>query len=333
MRRSASVIVIEEFPASQQHDRRAYSDGYPDRPASYQEYLELVKSSVEYQRNILRERSVSRKILDQLQDAERRIRGKISLTDIVFGEIPESALKPKPRPERPQYMVLSEDERLTAELALASCTEGNSELIIEKNNIEITKDKASCLHDREWLNDEVINFYMQILHEKYPKTFIWNSFFWLKLSSDGQGYNYKSVQRWTSRKKIDLFSFDRVIVPMNIGKNHWALGLVDFREKSIKYYDSLAEGTIHKSFVSHMKQYLSDEWKDKKKGEEMPDFNAFDTPLVYPPQQSNSFDCGVFTCMNAECLSGGRDWIDFDQSMIPDMRRKMLLQIRNGRID
>ncbi len=220
-----------------------------------------------------------------------------------------------------------------AEVALASCTEGNSELIIEKNNIEITKDKASCLHDREWLNDEVINMYMQILHEKYNTTFLWNSFFWLKLSSDGKGYNYKSVQRWTSRKKIDLFSFDRVIVPMNIGKNHWALGLVDLQEKTIKYYDSLAEGTVHKSFVSYMKQYLCDEWKDKKKDEEMPDFESFDTPLVYPPQQSNSYDCGVFTCMTAECLSAKRDWFDFDQSMIPDMRRKMFLQIRNGRID
>ena len=333
MRRSASVIVLDVLPGERPGDRRAYSDGYPDRPASYGEYLELVKSSIEYQRNISREKSIGRKILDELQDAEKRIRARISLSDIVFGAIPESALKPKPRPERPQFMVLSEEENLMADLGLAACTEGNAELIIEKNNIEITKDKASCLRDKEWLNDEVINFYMQIVHEKYPKTFLWNSFFWLKLSSDGQGYNYKSVQRWTSRKKIDLFSFDRIIVPMNIGKNHWALGLVDLKDHTIKYCDSLAEGTIHKSFVSYMKQYLTDEWKDKKKGEEMPDFDSFETPLVYPPQQSNSFDCGVFTCMSAECLSAGRDWFDFDQSMIPSLRRKMFIQIRNGRLD
>ena len=336
MRKSASVIMIDGLLGSDQSnqaDRRAYSDGYPERPESFSEYLQLVKSSIEYQKNIYKEKSVARRILDELQDAEKKIRSRLSLSDIVFGAIPESALKPKPRPPRPLYMQLTCEEKLEAENLLAECVEGDSELIIEKNNIEITRDKANCLRNREWLNDEVINFYMQIVHEKYSKTYLWNSFFWLKLSSDGQGYNYKSVQRWTSRKKIDLFSFDRFIVPMNIGKNHWALGLVDLKEKAIKYYDSLAEGTIHKSFVSHMKKYLADEWKDKKKGEECPDFENFETPLVYPPQQSNSYDCGVFTCMNAECLSARRDWIDFDQSMIPDMRLKMLLQIRNGRID
>ncbi len=324
------IMIADE---GQAEHRRAFSDGYPDRPESFGEYLDLVKSSVEYQRNILHARSLGRKILDELHDAEKRIRSRLSLSDIIFGAIPESALKPKPRTERPKYMLLSDEERELAEMALAACTEGNSQLIIEKNNIEITRDKASCLHDREWLNDEVINFYMQILHDQYPRVYLWNSFFWLKLSSDGQGYNYKSVQRWTSRKKIDLFSFDRVIFPMNIGKNHWALGLVDLKDKAIMYYDSLAEGTVHKSFAGHIKKYLADEWKDKKKGEETPDFDAFETRLVYPPQQSNSFDCGVFTCMNAECLSAGRDWIDFDQNLIPDMRRKMLLQIRNGSIE
>ena len=214
-----------------------------------------------------------------------------------------------------------------------------SEIIASRNNIDISKDKIQCLGDREWLNDEVINYYFDLLNELptpkrgRPKTYLWNSFFWLKLSDDGKGYNYKSVQRWTSRKKIDLFSLDRFIVPMNIGRNHWALGLVDLNTKRVRYYDSLAAGTVHTAFAQFMLKYLEDEFKDKRKGEECPQFSSeFTVDPVEPPQQRNGFDCGVFTCMNAECLAAGRDWIDFDQSFISDMRRKILFQILNNKI-
>ena len=169
------------------------NDTFPD---TFQEYLELVRSSAEFQRNI---RKVEKQ-LNNLAEEGERLKSRMDIRDIVFGPIPKTALK---RPVRPSYMLLSVDEGLKADLLLDTCCEGNGELIIEKNNIEISRDKASCLHPRQWLNDEVINFYMHLIHDKYPKSYIWNSFFWLKVSGDGKGYNYKSVQRWTSRKKID----------------------------------------------------------------------------------------------------------------------------------
>jgi Ulp1 family protease len=284
-----------------------------EHPESFKEYLELVRSSMEFQKNVLR----IDKQLQELGEIEGKIRAKMvtNLMDVVFGPIPPSALKPKPKPPRPRYMCLCDEDGVEADLILATCCEGDGTVIADKNNIEITRDKAACLHPRQWLNDEVINFYFALISDKYPSTYAWNSFFWLKLSGDGNGYNYKAVQRWTSRKKIDLFSFRRILVPMNIGKNHWALGVLDLEHKEIKYFDSLAEGSIHKSFAQYMKRYLKDEWKDKNKDAkiEMPDFDSFTTPQVFPPQQCNSFDCGVFTCMCGECIAGERDWFDYDQ--------------------
>jgi sentrin-specific protease 1 len=291
-------------------------------------YRQLVQATVEFSRNVFRMNNKR----EELVREEQKIRQAISLTDVALGPIPESALKPKPPPPRPAYMLLSNEDRLLANMFLAA-NHGGAEVVTEINNIELTKEKLVCLDDKQWLNDEVINGYFDLLRQHYaPRVYLWNSFFWLKLSNDGNGYNYKAVQRWTTRKKIDIFSVERMIVPMNIGKNHWALGVVDLKNKKIQYFDSLAEGCVHNGFANYMKKYLTDEWKDKKPDQPAPDFFEFETPLVYPPQQSNSFDCGVFTCMNAECLAAGRDWLDFDQTMIPDMRRKILQQIRNNSI-
>ena len=298
-------------------------------------YVALVKGSIEFSKNIRDARNEIEILTNNLESEISVIREELSvIDDVIFGLIPVSALKKRPRPP---YMLLTPEERLLADQLLDDSNSGSSAVIASRNNIEVTGDKLQCLNNREWLNDEVINFYFDMLNElgkenRYYKTYLWNSFFWLKLCGDGKGYNYKAVQRWTSRKKIDIFEYDRIIVPMNIGKNHWALGLVDLKDKAVKYYDSLAANTIHKSFSEFILQYLEDEFKDKKRNDECPDFKSFEVLLVEPPQQRNGFDCGVFTCMNAECLVSGRDWIDFDQSMIPDMRRKIAVQIHNHRI-
>ena len=294
----------------------------------FSKYVELVKSTFEFSRFVRKSAPKSAEV-----DVERA-KKETAVFDAILGEIPVDALKPPPRPK---YMQLTPDERLKANEFLNQST--SNEIVAKRNNIEITVDKLMCLNDREWLNDEVINFYFDMLNELpvpkrgRPSTYLWNSFFWLKLSDDGKGYNYKSVQRWTSRKKIDLFSFDRFIVPMNIGRNHWALGLVDLKSKRIRYYDSLAAGTVHTAFAEYMLKYLEDEFRDKRKEQECPPFRSeFVVDTVEPPQQRNGYDCGVFTCMHAECLAAGRDWIDFNQNDIPDMRRKILLQIINNKV-
>jgi Ulp1 family protease len=299
----------------------------------FQKYKELVANTIEFARNIRFFKSAVENERSSIEAEAEAIRRDIAVLDAVLGPIPLSVLKLKPRPP---HMRLSDEERRSAESTL--CKSGTT-LVASRNNIEVSLDKLQCLQDKQWLNDEVINFYFDLLNEyssrnvKGPKTYLWNSFFWLKLSDDGKGYNYKSVQRWTTRRKVDLFAFDRFIVPMNIGRNHWALGLVDLKNKSIKYFDSLAGGSLHASFADFLLKYLEDEFRDKRKTEECPDFrNSFSIDPVDPPQQTNGYDCGVFTCMNAECLTSGRDWLDFDQSLIPKMRRKIAAQIIRGSI-
>ena len=39
--------------------------------------------------------------------------------------------------------------------------------------------------------------------------------------------------------QIDIFALDFLIVPVHVGGSHWCLGVINFREKRLEYYDSL----------------------------------------------------------------------------------------------
>lgn len=95
--------------------------------------------------------------------------------------------------------------------------------------------KLCCIYllsGLNWLNDEVINFYMNMIIErgknpKWPKTYAFNTFFYVKLLNTGP----QSLRRWT--KKVDIFSHDIICVPIHLGM-HWCMAIIDFRDKSIR---------------------------------------------------------------------------------------------------
>lgn len=45
-----------------------------------------------------------------------------------------------------------------------------------------------------------------------------------------------AIKRWT--KKIDIFSFDLVLIPVHLGM-HWCLATIDLKQKGVFYYDSM----------------------------------------------------------------------------------------------
>ncbi|KAK9172665.1 ULP1 like chllamydin domain containing protease [Cryptosporidium meleagridis] len=251
-----------------------------------------------------------------------------------------------------KYPIECSDEELYRARSYLNSS-GNREQIIAinyKSNIELTINLVQCLRSQQWLNDELINFYFSMLQERNdrqtsngfkPKVWLWNSFFYTKLtgdqSNDETGYCYKNVSRWTQRKKIDLFNYDIVLLPINVNNVHWTLGVVNFKLGYIQYIDSLGGkfqdylGCTKMSavFFQNMNRYIQDEYFDKKKEKftgQLKHFTKFSEPV---PQQNNGSDCGVFTCMFAECISEGRPF-DFDTTQIDKIREVMLVEcIRN----
>ena len=136
---------------------------------------------------------------------------------------------------------------------------------------------------------------------------------------------YQSVRRW-SRKK-DIFACKKMFSPIHLG-NHWCLICVNFIEKTIKYYDSL--GNKNTDCLNIIFDYLKQEYKNKKNET----FDSSGWQIINSedcPKQKNGYDCGVFTCVNAEYLSRDAK-LDFVQDDMPKLRIRICYEILNNRL-
>lgn len=196
--------------------------------------------------------------------------------------------------------------------------------------MNITRRDIYTLVGDTWLNDEVINFYMNLLMERseqrssegLPKVYAMNTFFVPRLLQSGHG----AVRRWT--RKVDIFSYDVIPVPVHVGQVHWCMAIIHLKQKTIKYYDSM--GTPNPRLLNALEDYLREESLDKRK-------EPFDTSKFHKesvadaPRQMNGSDCGVFSCMFAEYITRNRQ-ITFSQENMPYFRRKMILEIVQGKL-
>jgi len=188
-------------------------------------------------------------------------------------------------------------------------------------NAEITRGDLCTLRGSTWLNDEVVNFYFNLVKQRneennLSKVHVFNTFFYPKIIKMG----HAGVKRWT--RKIDVFSFDLILIPVHLGM-HWCLAAIDFQNKQIAYYDSL-KGNNGKCLQA-LSEYLQAESLDKKKVDF--DFNGWTEVMPKDiPEQLNGSDCGVFMCKYAEYKSRYAEFT-FTQDHIPYFRKRMVYEI------
>ncbi|KAM0559755.1 hypothetical protein ACHAPJ_004279 [Fusarium lateritium] len=100
-----------------------------------------------------------------------------------------------------------------------------------KNRATVDKDDIQRLDEGEFLNDNLISFYLRYLQiqlekerpEILEKVYIFNTFFFEKLRSNRAKINYDGVKAWTAR--IDLLSYEYIVVPVNENA-HWYLAII-----------------------------------------------------------------------------------------------------------
>ncbi|OAX39413.1 cysteine proteinase [Rhizopogon vinicolor AM-OR11-026] len=218
-------------------------------------------------------------------------------------------------------------------------------LILFKKGI-ISKIARESVNDRDisrllpcqWLNDEIINFYGAMIltrsesnHKVDPPTkrkildvHYFSTFFWPKLKDEG--YEKGRLAKWT--KKIDIFSKDVILIPINHSNSHWTGAAINFRRKRIESYDSM--NIDRRPVLKALRHYLDSEHRNKRKKPfdftGWQDHNPEDTP-----QQENGYDCGVFTCQFLETLSRGEEVFHFSQRDMAYLRRRMIWEIGHGK--
>ncbi|NWR57095.1 SENP1 protease, partial [Bucorvus abyssinicus] len=202
------------------------------------------------------------------------------------------------------------------------------EVLSEAFRLTITRKDIQTLNNLNWLNDEIINFYMNLLMERskekgLPAVHAFNTFFFTKLKTAG----YQAVKRWT--KKVDIFSVDLLLVPIHLGV-HWCLAVVDFRKKTITYYDSM--GGINSEACRILLQYLKQESLDKKRKElDTNGWSLLSKRSQEIPQQMNGSDCGMFACKYADCITKDKP-INFTQQHMPYFRKRMAWEILHRKL-
>ncbi|GME66554.1 unnamed protein product [[Candida] boidinii] len=210
-----------------------------------------------------------------------------------------------------------------------------NKVIVDAYNIPITVKDLKTLDNRKWLNDNIIDFYMKLIvarsqnsAELLPKIHIFSTHFYSTLSSKG----YKGVARWAKRAKINVTQLDYIFVPVNLNQVHWALGVINNKDRSFQYYDSLF-GHAGPEIISRLEEYLTGETKrlygDDYSGADYTDYER--CTAVDCPQQENGSDCGVFTCTAVDYISRSSG-LFYSQADMLTIRQRMAYEICQNKL-
>jgi sentrin-specific protease 1 len=232
-------------------------------------------------------------------------------------------------------------------------------------NITLRRSDFSRLRGARWLNDELLNSYVALINARNklhreratggdgyrPRTYVFNTYFYTRLMSTG--YDYGGVARWSRRAKVNVLELDLILIPVNLGNNHWVLSGIDLRSQCFMYLDSM-HGRDSAGVVFAVKQWLTDEVRDKcgvAKANEI-SVDAWETltnkyrclpprrdvdgtkPPSRPPEaeahkiprQRDGGSCGVFTAKIADCLEMGVA-TNFKQEDMKLIRSRMALDL------
>ncbi|KAJ0011772.1 hypothetical protein NQD34_012747 [Periophthalmus magnuspinnatus] len=175
----------------------------------------------------------------------------------------------------------------------------------------LTLDDLLTLASANWLNDQVINMYGELIMDwAHSEVHFLNSFFHRQLLTKG----YEGVKRWT--KQVDLFSKRLLLVPVHL-EVHWCLVTADFVKKKVCLYDS--QGIGLQEIARPILKYVLKEAKEKKQ-------KAFEEGWTEIPQQTTENDCGVFVLEYSRCLTLSAP-LQFSQGDIPKIRKRIYKEL------
>ncbi|GAB1202314.1 hypothetical protein APSETT445_000926 [Aspergillus pseudonomiae] len=102
-----------------------------------------------------------------------------------------------------------------------------------KKKAEVDAQDRERLRDNEFLNDNLIGFYIRFLEDHLERTnkevakrvYFFNSYFFATLTNakGRRNINYEGVQKWT--RAVDIFGFDYIVVPINENA-HWYVAII-----------------------------------------------------------------------------------------------------------
>ena len=200
----------------------------------------------------------------------------------------------------------------------------NNKKINSINGMYVTGLGIKKLQGNEWLDDEVVNFYFQLIK---------NESNFAIYSVDALNYtNFKKYQRINEIYKVrqsraSTKHLDFIFIPINFDRLHWAFAVVHVNKKINKFYDSLKN--MGKQINGHcvcedIRQFLTTT-------NFICDVDEFGWQFEYPytPQQNDKSSCGVYTCQLAKQISRSQE-LKLSATDIPHLRKEMVVEVVSG---
>ncbi|XP_071988029.1 sentrin-specific protease 3 [Engystomops pustulosus] len=185
----------------------------------------------------------------------------------------------------------------------------------------LSMDDLGTLYGQNWLNDQVMNMYGDLVMDAAPdKVHFFNSFFYDKLRTKG----YEGVKRWT--KNVDIFSKQLLLIPIHL-EVHWSLVCVDVSKRTITYFDS--QRTLNRRCPKHIAKYLQAEAVKKERPEFINGWKGYFKMNV--ARQNNDSDCGAFVLQYCKFLALELPFT-FGQQDMPKLRRQMYKELCHCRL-
>lgn len=184
--------------------------------------------------------------------------------------------------------------------------------IIIKNRYSITIRKSDYdrLDQGTYLNDNLIDFFLNHFTADNKKYFVFNSFFYSTLTEN----SFEKVHKWF--KSTDLFKFKYWIIP--IAQNeHWILVIVTKPKHAFTFVNSETKIILFDSLDSRyfnpqrdIECFMREEWNARYEEDVQIRLPIYFLSL---PLQNNSYDCGVFLVKYAqEFISNPNKFEDLD---------------------
>lgn len=192
---------------------------------------------------------------------------------------------------------------------------------IQKINIHgyvLFQEDLFRLMDGHWLNDVIINTYLQLVMQKHTNSYVFSTYTYPLIKK----YPYEVSSHWYP--DVDVFSYEYIVFPVFTG-NHWTLIIAN--TFLLNYYDSL--GKIDIEILNTIRRFLIAVYRVQRGGIK----KFIGRPMTdYIPFQENGNDCGVFCCMYARFAVDNKIPELFSAEDIPLLRKRMLHEILAGEL-
>lgn len=190
--------------------------------------------------------------------------------------------------------------------------------------------RPSSQDRNKYLNDSIIGAWMILLQERAAAQGHKHVLF----LNPGVGATWPTGRKITAKVQ----AADLLLLPFNLHGNHWVLLAARRRAGTVHCYNSMYENSTAEQDAMHRMS----QWVDERTAEPRPKSWTLSIAdarhrtvsqgghASQMPQQTNGYDCGVFTCLAADCLSQGEHVPDLEPYEVTLMRERLALRMVQG---